>query len=310
MKKENNTAIAMEEMQQVMNGFIASAGKLLQSAQLSLPNETIPVIQFNPKKVNIKDPIEGKIIFEPTEDYGYLEALGCYHPADNCPEKRKFVLYTTNIRNVAVHYVLKNYSINRSDKNFDTLLSKHFNLIAAFVLCHEISHWLLHRATDANGNTMGKFNYQTADQVFYHEGLAQSLLFAALADAPNFIPINWYGLPTMDCMMSWMETGQPQQYLVYKQMGDDTIRILKAMCFLRQTNIQSFELLEQTLDQIIDNSLPSIDNVMVSFLKRPFTAIFREESLAAVLRFVKLKLPYDKSIRSLVLGIKYGIYSC
>ena len=52
-----------------------------------------------------------------------------------------------------------------------------FDRIVNLVICHEIAHWLFHRTKNEQGKTIGMIHYVKNDAIFFHEALAQSLVW-------------------------------------------------------------------------------------------------------------------------------------
>lgn len=308
MKKNKRTSDPFEEIQQVMDGFMVEAGRLLKSAGLELPDEPMPNVEFSNEPVRCYDPASGIIDFDPSKHYGYLEALGAYHPSDRQPEDRLFLLFPANINSVAARFTFTHTCLTAMDKGFKRLVDRHFRQITALVLCHEVAHWLVHRSISANGSRMGDLRYQKNDEIFFHEGLAQALVFAAFENLPEYIPSSWSNGPDLHDIMWWMETGQPQQYIAYKRLGFDGVKILKAMDYLRSIQLQSFEMLEQVVNQMKDGDVPDQHKIFELFLKTPFTPYFQVETMPDVECYLKANLPstfYDH--RGIIYGSRYGL---
>jgi hypothetical protein len=299
-----------QDLQIVMEGFMKEADNLLKSAGLNMPLEDVPAVEYSDNLTSCYNPAIGLRNFNPRIHYGCLIALGRYEPADDNPTDRKFILFFKNIIDVATLYTINSQSINKNHKAFNKHLTVNVSLITAHILCHLVSHWLLHRSICANGKTMGKRNYQKIDQICYHEGLAQALVFTAYENLADFIPNEWLGISDLNEIMYWMDGNQPYQYSAYKSLlvKSDKSQFLKAMVFLRQTNIQSFELLEQTIKLYANDGEPTLEKLFELFYNKPITPLLQKEVWEDVAAYIKLNLPESlHQFRGRIFGKSYGL---
>jgi hypothetical protein len=271
---------AFEQMEYIINAFKLNIARQLSDAGFKYPQENIPNVVYSTTKVKCYNPENGIHDFDAVRHYGYLEALGAYFPCDYNPEQRHFEIFTQNVAEVTAVYTLRKTSIPYNDPQFAQLYELHLTDITTLVLCHEIAHWMIHRCVDSQGKTIGKMRYSLNDEIFYHEGLAQSLLFEGLKEFDFMLNI-----------MLWMESGQPQQYIAYKRLGLNCAHLMKAFHTVCKMGIQSFELLEQAIILQVGTKPVSTEQILINFLTKPQTPIFQKESIEDVYLFLLAMYP-------------------
>ena len=280
MKTTLPTFDATEDMGYIINEFVMEIGMLLKEAGFDLPETEMPEILYSNSSVRCYDPAIGIHDFDPIKHYGYLEALGAYFPCDEKPEERRFELFTQNIKDVAAIYTITQTTTPIQDPAFRAIYEMNVIYITALVLCHEIAHWFVHQCADNSGMSIGKLQYSLNDEIFFHEGLAQSLVFYGLQEFEHLLEL-----------MLWMEGGQPQQYIAYKRLRFDCGKIFKALQIVNQTGMQSFELLEQTLISLAANNQTKIPDILKKFLSQPITPEFQKESMDDLFQYLVASKP-------------------
>lgn len=266
---------ANEDMEYIINGFVMQLGMLFKKAGFNLPETEMPEIKYSNASVRCYDPAFGIYDFDPVKHYGYLEALGAYFPCDEKPEERRFELFTQNIKDVAAIYTIAKTTIPFQDPAFRPIYEMHVKDITALILCHEIAHWFVHQCTDSSGMPIGELQYRLNDEIFFHEGLAQALVFNGLQEFDHLLEL-----------LLWMEGGQPQQYIAYKRLGFDCGVVLQSLQIVNQIGMQSFELLEQTVLAHADNNMPHKPDILKNFLTQPITPEFQRESMEDVFNYL------------------------
>jgi hypothetical protein len=297
MKTIPLTLDALDSTEYIINSFIMFIGKKFTEAGFLLPDEDVPQIKFNHAEVRCYDPASGIHDFDAVRNYGYIEALGAYFPCDEHPSQRRFELFANNIMEVAAVYTFSKTSIRYTDPAFKPIFEMHFSEITALVLCHELAHWFVHRCSDGSGMPLEKMHYQRNDEVFYHEGLAQALVFEGLKEFDSLIEL-----------MVWMEGGQPQQYIAYKRLGNDCTTLLKALSMVHKTGIQSFELLEHAVHMYEKDAHPHKEDIFKKFLSQPITAEFQKESIEDVYLHLLVAHPHlADTYRGTYHAIKFNV---
>jgi hypothetical protein len=297
----------IDDIQVFLEGFVKESFSLLKQSNLQPPCEEIPTIEFSYEIVRCFDPKIGFHDFNPIRNYGYLEALGTYINDFNNIENQKFLLFINNIQEVAAVYTLSYKRINVTDPLFIDKYNIYIQQITALVVCHVFSHWLVCRSIDNNGKSLFQFKCQKIDELFYHEALAQAIVFQSLVNSSDIERNDWGGSALLELML-WMEGGQPDQYIAYKRLGKDTVKILNAMDILRPTNFQSYELLEKTINLINGEVLPDLDKIFDSFFRQPITESFHEEIKKDVELYLKENLPNTANrLRGVINGKKFGL---
>ncbi len=277
IKSMNTTFDATEDMEYIIKGFVMQIGMLFKEAGF--------------------DPAIGIHDFDPIKNYGYLEAMGAYFPCDEKPEERRFELFTQNIKDVAAIYTITQTTTPIQDPAFRAIYELNVIDITALVLCHEIAHWFVHQCADNSGIAIGKLQYSLNDEIFFHEGLAQALVFYGLQEFEHILEL-----------MLWMEGGQPQQYIAYKRLGFDCGKIFNALQIVNQTGMQSFELLEQTVISHALNNQPKIPDILNKFLTQPITPEFQKESMDDFFQYLLASQPeMAKKFRGTYYASKFNV---
>jgi len=305
----NTLPIRQGEIKKIADAFIHEAGILLRSAGLEIPEESMPSIKISHMQVRCYDPGSGIHDFDPQKHYGYLEALGAYYPGDeDKPESRQLLIFPHHILQVAELLTTQYSPFSKGDKEFDKDLPMSFDRIVNLVICHEIAHWLFHRTKNEQGKTLGMIHYVKNDAIFFHEALAQSLVWEIFKKSLGGIPTEEKNYPSMKTIMAWMESGQPQQYIAYKRLGERTDIVLQAFGKLMSSGLQSFEILEQTVKQISKGENSEYESIFEKFLLNPFTPIFQEESMPEVAAYLRKNLPnLEQKFRGSIYGQRYHL---
>lgn len=286
-----------ESMAYQVQLFFKRMEELLTKAGLSMPNVPHPVVEYSHIPLRCYDPASGHHDFNAVSDYGYLEALGTYQPDLAVPDLARIYLFHKNLLDVARVYVLTQGGLMPNDPAFDAMV-KHYNTeITTLVLCHELAHWLVHQARSEDGATLGAIRYRSNDEVFFHEGLAQALLVYGMQDFPDFIDL-----------MLWMESGQPEQYIAYKRLGQDHVHVVKAMDLLRQMGMQSFELLEQAIHAGAAIDKEAVGTLFANVFKKPMTPEFQRELIPHLNTYLRACAPeVAHSYRGAISANRYGL---
>lgn len=280
------------DLQRIADAFCQVIVPLLKSAGFTPPQTNIPELEFSSEIKLYIDESGDAYNFDPKKDFGYLEALGTYETGiNNEPNTARFKLYNTPIRAVAAELNSSVSSSLRFEVHWEADYKVCLRKILALVLCHELAHWFIHQSVNEAGLTLGDIQYQKKDAVYFHEGLAQYLLSIATDKMDLASPGEWMNVPGFRPIMIWMESGQPAQYLAYKKLGSHSGHVLKALHHLHVANLQSFELLEQSIHQLIKKNEIAWNELIDAYMLSPLTPAFHRESMPEVAAFLSKRHP-------------------
>jgi len=177
-----------------------------------------------------------------------IELLGSYDSIDE--KEGRVTLYIPKIKETTHDYFLYKFPT----KTYDFNAEKYFTeLLSTIILIHEFVHWIIHWIKCPgfiDKNSMHRYksmDYSNLDEVYFHESLAQLFTNFICRDSSDLYD-----------MFDWLEKGQPNQYTAYKDLIinnnlDDTIgAVLREIEFMRQYDLQSFDVLKELLMYNID----------------------------------------------------------
>lgn len=204
------------------------------------------------------------------ENYG-IELLGCYNQADGNINEGIVTLYMPKIKQVAYSYWNHKFAARGL---YDLDAEKYFTeLVSTVILIHEFVHWIIHWIGSPGfidykiTHRYRDLNYSNKDEVYFHESLAQLFTKFICTDSSEL-----YNL------FEWLENRQPRQYTAYKGLINDNeldrgvSKILRLLLFMRQYDLQSFDILqllfEIKIDEVDDSECLDleVDDIQQTFI--------------------------------------------
>ena len=241
----------------------------------------------------------GNRAFQPQQDYGHYDVMGLYraHGIDE-EEGPVIILYSRVIEACAAEFVRMKYRLPEDSVEYKNQLELMTERMIVLVYTHEMMHWLIHHMLCAEGKTLQNPSCEKEDEVAYHEALAQAFMVYAFRESELMLEL-----------FRELESGQPLQYHLYKELGTDFTAIFNAFHFLRRDSLQSFEILKRAvLMGISRTSAEKEGTLWESLLKNPSPNVLATQAfplITAVMqqRFPKLAEQYSGRIGANRIGL-------
>ncbi len=234
-----------------------------------------------------------------SQDFGHYELLGKYAPEGyEITEGPTVVLYEPTLNATAEVLLYNLYEIKRGDEDFEGLFSMLLERLTVLVYTHEMMHWIIDQIRRADGQRLEAFNYNTADEIAFHESMVQA-----------FMVYTFRAQPVMISIMAALEKGQPLQYVLYKELGADFDALFDAFQFVHADSFQSFEVLKRTVEyKIAHHRREREGELWVDLLKRPEHEVFSMQAFPRVAEILSARFPeLAQTYRGTIGARRFGI---
>lgn len=216
------------------------------------------------------------------QDFGHYELLGKYAPnGHEITDGPSVVLYQLALHGSTEFLLYYLHRIERGHSDFEIMFHALLGRITVLVYTHEMMHWLIHQIRSTSGESLGDLKYTTMDEIAFHESMVQMCMVYALRDNPLMIS-----------MVGALERGQPMQYKLYKELGDDFDAVFDAFQFLHESRLQSFEILKRATQFKVGAGKREREGEMwIDLLKHPENEAFAQYALPAVTEMIGESFP-------------------
>jgi hypothetical protein len=234
-----------------------------------------------------------------SQDFGHYELLGKYAPAGyEITDGPTVVLYEPTLHAATEVLLFNLYEIKRGDEDFEGMFSMLLERITVLVYTHEMMHWIIDQIRSAEGQRLTTFNYNTADEIAFHESMVQAFLVYAFRDKPVMIST-----------MAALEKGQPLQYVLYKELGADFDALFDAFQFVHADSFQSFEVLKRAVKYKIAHGRREREGELwVGLLKHPEHEVFSMQAFPRVAEILSARFPeLAQTYRGTIGARRFGI---
>jgi hypothetical protein len=245
----------------MLSGFMNRGWKLPDEEKMRLPR-----IIFSDEIVKVNG-INGEEINQ--EFWGHMELLGCYRQNPTFQDwnhEGEIVIYVEKIRKVAERYdAWRSTTMIFLTNDMKQSGMSTFQVLLEIVMAHEVTHWIMHWFTSPswiepthNVNGFIPFNYSTAEEIYFHETVAQLCTWFTIKE--------WYDIEEV---FRWLMTGQPEQYCEWESIETNGVaklpHIIKLMEAFRETQCQNFEVLSGLAHWEVEYFYPFFSQLSVMY---------------------------------------------
>jgi hypothetical protein len=233
------------------------------------------------------------------QDFGHYDLMGLYANTGYAhTDGPTVVLFQTTLYASAREFVKLHYGLVDGMPGYNGKFALVLERLIIIVYTHEMMHWLVHQLLCADGKPLLDARYTNEDEICFHETLAQAFMVYAFRDTP-----------LMQELFADLELGQPLQYKLYSDLGNDFAKIINVFHFMRRDSLQSFEILKRAVQHGVGRDTPTEEETMwVDLLKNPSDHLLAEQAFDTIVlktteRFPNAALTYRGTIHARRFGI-------